>query len=90
MQARGEGNQMANRFRLLYDAGKMQEHYYPRAVSLFSPMPGQVAFLHLDNFHGISLELMERAPLNHNMKAYKAPPNTFTYQRVNLSAMEHV
>jgi hypothetical protein len=55
VQARGECNPMANRLRLLYDAGKLQEHYHPRAVSPFSPAPGQIAFLHLDNFHGISL-----------------------------------
>lgn len=81
---------MANRFRLLYDAGKMQEHYHPRSISPFSPAPGQIGFLHLDNFHGISLEIMERVAANHDLKGYKPSPNTFTFQRVNICASDHI
>jgi hypothetical protein len=33
---------------------------------------------------------MERVAANHDLKGYKSSPNSFTFQRINLSASEHI
>jgi hypothetical protein len=90
LQFKGETNQFANRFRLLYDPGKLQEHYHPRAVTAFQPAEGELAFLHLDNFHGLSLEVFQRTPANLALKNYKTAPQNFVYQRINFGMQEAV
>jgi hypothetical protein len=68
----------------------MQEHYHPRAITPFK-INSQVGFFHLDNFHGLSLEIFERVPSNLNLKNYKkVNPNNHIYHRVNFSMLEGI